>query len=52
MKSHFKMVVSVSSVLAFTHRVILGISETHRSLLELLLTTAALAHLVSFWVGI
>lgn len=40
MKSHFKMVVSVSSALAFTHRMILRISETHRSLLQVLLTTA------------
>lgn len=35
--SRFKMVVSVSSALAFTHRVILGITERHRGLLDLLL---------------
>lgn len=52
MKPHFKMVVSVSSALAFTHMVIVGISETHRSLLELLLTTASLAHIFRFWAGI
>lgn len=50
--SRFKMVVSVSLALAFTHRVILGITERHRGLLELLLTTTSLARIVSFWVGI